>query len=46
MRQIFIDVCLVGILGALAIVAVCLIINVLLDIEELRRFEKGREGKK
>ena len=38
-----IQFCLGGILAALLVIAACLIISVLLDIEELERFVEERE---
>ena len=40
--QGFIQFCLGGILAALIVIAACLIISVLLDIEELERFAEKR----
>lgn len=42
----FVDFCCVGIFVVLAIAAACLMIDVLFDMEELKRFEKRRIGKK
>jgi hypothetical protein len=41
--QGFIQFCLGGILATLLVIAVCLIISILLDIEELERFVEKRE---